>query len=153
MAGVESLIQGSDKLTSIFGYWPSFHDAEVIEIHFWRGDIDTDNSKYVFPVLTAKLHLWEMTREVNPEGYLVLHHHTLARLRFYDIDDFKMEGFNHQNAILGLSITSHERSEGPSPSFDVHFDPAFGMGATFRCSSIEVLDAVPCTENGSEISL
>jgi len=63
MAEIESVIHGSDKLTNIFGYWPTFHDAEVIEIHFWRGDIDTDNNKYVFPVLTAKLHLWEVTRE------------------------------------------------------------------------------------------
>jgi hypothetical protein len=150
MAEVESLIQGSGKLTSIFGYWPSFHDAEVIEIHFWRGDIDTDNNKYVFPVLTARLHLWEMTREVNPEGYLGRRLHTLARLRFYDVDDFKMEGFNHQNAILGLRVTSQERSKGPSPLFDVQFEPAFGMGASFTCSRIEVVDAVPCTEDALE---
>ena len=152
MAEIESLIQGSDKLKSVFGYWPSFHDAEVIEIHFWRGDIDTDNSKYVFPILTAKLHLWEITREVGPGGFLGRRNHTLARLRFYDVNDFKMEGFNHQNAILGLRLASCERIEGPSPLFDVHFDPAFGMGATLTCSRIEVLDAVPCTENGSEIS-
>jgi hypothetical protein len=152
MAEVDSLIQGSDKLKNIFGYWPTFHDAEVIEIHFWRGDVDTDNKKYVFPILTAKLHLWELTQEVDPSGLLRMRKHTLARLRFYDIDDFRMEGFNHQNAILGLRLTSRERTEGPSPSFDVHFDPAFGMGATFRCTRIEVIDAVPCTENGSEIS-
>jgi len=150
MAEVQSLIEGSDKLTSIFGYWPSFHDAEVIEIHFWRGDVDTDNGQYVFPVLTAKLHLWDSMGEVNSEGYFVLHHHTLARLRFYDVDGFKMEGFNHQNAILGLRATPQERSEGTSPSFDVLFDPAFGMGASFRCSRIEVVDAVSCTANGKE---
>ena len=152
MAEVESLIQGSDKLTSIFGYWPSFHDAEVIELHFWRGDVDSDNNKYVFPVLTAKLHLWEMTSELKPDGFLALHKHTLTRIQFYDVDDFKMEGFNHQNAILGLRLASYERNEGPSPLFDVHFDPAFGMGATFKCARIEVLEAVLCTENGTEIS-
>ncbi len=148
MAEVESLIQGSDKLTSIFGYWPSFHDAEVIEIHYSRGDVDPDNGQYIFPVLTAKFHLWEITKEVNPEGYFVLQYHTLARLRFYDVDDFKMEGFNYQNAILGLRVTSHERSEAPSPSFDVQFEAAFGMSASFRCLRIEVVDAVTCTKNG-----
>ena len=148
MAEVASLIQGSDKLTTIFGCWPTFHDAEVIELHFWRGDIDTDNNKYVFPVLTVNLHLWEMTPEVKPGGFLGRRNHTLARLRFYDVDDLKMEGFNHQNAILGLSFVSRGRSEGPSPLFDVHFDPAFGMGATFTCSRVEVVDAVPCTEDG-----
>lgn len=152
MAEMEPVIHGSDKLTNIFGYWLTFPDAEVIEIHFWRGDIDTDNNKYVFPVLTAKLLLWEMTPEVNSSGYLGRHRHTVARLRFYDIDGFKMEGFNHQNAILALRLTSQERSEGPSPLFDVQFEPAFGMGTTFTCSRIAVMDAVPCTENGSGIS-
>jgi len=30
MENIETLIQGSEKLTNIFGYWPDFHDAEVI---------------------------------------------------------------------------------------------------------------------------
>jgi hypothetical protein len=38
MAAIDSLIVGSEKLTTIFGYWPSFHDAEVSELHSlaWR---------------------------------------------------------------------------------------------------------------------
>jgi hypothetical protein len=62
-----------------------------------------------------------------------------------------MEGFNHQNAILGLSIDRLERSEGPSPYFSVHMDPAHGMGAAFECLRIEVLSAVACNEEGRPI--
>jgi hypothetical protein len=30
----------SQKLTSIFGgEWPSFHDAELTDVHLWRGDV------------------------------------------------------------------------------------------------------------------
>ena len=89
MPGIEELIEGSDKLTNIFGYWPTFHDAEVHELHLWRGDVEPDAG----PVLSVSLHL------------LVTRHHTLAKLRFHDVDQFKMEGFNHQNAILRLSIS------------------------------------------------
>jgi hypothetical protein len=32
MQPIESLLEGSEKLLAIFGRWPSFHDAEVIEI-------------------------------------------------------------------------------------------------------------------------
>jgi hypothetical protein len=39
MTEITEMIVGSEKLTSIFGGWPSFHDAEVLEIHFWRGHI------------------------------------------------------------------------------------------------------------------
>jgi hypothetical protein len=28
---MDSLIEGSNKLTGIFGRWPSFHDAEIDE--------------------------------------------------------------------------------------------------------------------------
>jgi hypothetical protein len=149
MTNIEGRIEGSEKLIRIFGYWPSFHDAEVIELSFWRGDVDPDAGKYTFPVLTVKLHVWEITRDVNAKGYLVLRKHTLTTIRFHDIYEFKMEGFNHQNAILGLDISQEERSAGPSPVFAVIFRPAFGIDASLTCMRIEVFDAVLCAEDGT----
>jgi hypothetical protein len=151
MASIESLIVGSEKLTTIFGYWPSFHDAEALELHFWRGNIETEKGIYDFPFLTLTIHLWEYTKDVNPQGFLVLRHHTLATLRFYDVDDFQMEGFNHQNAIMGLAVRSEQRTEGPSPYFSVEVEPAFGMAASFNCLRVEVLDAVPCSDEGKAL--
>jgi hypothetical protein len=145
MPNVEEFIDSSKKLTDIFGYWPSFHDAEILELTFWRGDVDPDAGRYIFPVLQTRMHLWELTNETGP---LVRKHHTLATLRFHDIDEFRMEGFNHQNAILGLSIVRQERASGPSPVFAVHFNPAFGMGATFVCGRVEVIDAAACSTEG-----
>jgi len=151
MENIESLIRGSEKLTRIFGYWPSFHDAEIIDLHFWRGVVEPDQGRYDFPVLTLKIHVWELTNDVNSNGFLVLKHHTITTLRFFDVDDFRMEGFNHQNAILGLSVTHEQRAEGPSPYFAVHMDPAFCMGASFSCLRVEVVDALPCNEVGKPI--
>ena len=81
-------------------------------------------------------------------------HETLTTLRFSDVDDFKMEGFNYQNAILGLKIGVQDRSKLESgedvPScLTVEFVSAFGMSASFRCFRIEVVDAVRCPEEGS----
>jgi len=152
MASIESLIQGSEKLSTIFGYWPSFHDAEVIDLHLWRGEVAPDQKRYVFPVVTAKLHLWELTKRVDGAGHFVLRHHTLATLRFHAVEEFRMEGFNYQNAIYGLSIDVQERTGGPSPFFAVQFEPAFGMSASFKCSTIEVVDAVQCTEDGGVLA-
>ena len=98
---IESFIDKSEKLANIFGYWPSFHDAEVLDLHLWRGHIDRENKVYKFPVLTLKIHAWELTSEVDSNGYFVLRHHTLVMLRFRDVKDFRMEGFNQQNAIFG----------------------------------------------------
>lgn len=145
---MERLVSGSEKITSIFGYWPTFHDAEVIELKLWRGDVNPDNNKYVFPVLTTRIHVFEMTSEVNSEGCYMIRHHTLATLRFHDIEELKIEDFNHQNAIYGLSLKAEERGEDLPPYVLVEFEPSFGIGASFRCSRAEVVEAVPCDANG-----
>jgi Immunity protein 50 len=57
-ADIDSLIVGSEKLTKIFGYWPSFHDAEVLDFHFWRGEVNPDQGIYDFPVPDQKTVCW-----------------------------------------------------------------------------------------------
>ena len=145
MSAIESFIEGSEKLTKVFGHWPSFHDAEIVELHLWRGDVDPDRERYVFPVLTVKLlQVWELTQETDARGFLVSRHHILVTLRFHELDQtLKLDGFNHQNAIFELLISRHERTAGPSPYFDVSFVSSFGMGASFRCYRVEVVDAAP----------
>ena len=141
MENIETLIQGSEKLTNIFGYWPDFHDAEVLELHFLRGRINAEEGQFDFPALTISMDLKEWAIPTEPSGNTVLRRRIWATLHFADVDNFRMEGFNYQNAILGLCIDRLERPQGSSPYFTVHFDPAFGMGATFECLRIEVVDA------------
>jgi hypothetical protein len=143
MCDIEKLVEGSDKLTSIFGCWPSFHDAEVIDLHLRHSEV-AEHSRPRLPVLTTKVHLWELTDEVDSQGFYVLKHHTLATLRFHDVLDLKMLGFTHQNVIFGLSIVPQERSEGPwERVFSVEFEPVAEFEAAFQCSRIEVVDAIP----------
>ena len=151
MENIESLIQGGEKLTGIFGYWPSLDDAEIIDLHFWRGAMEPDQGRYDFPVLTLRIHVWELTNDVNSKGFLVLKHDTLTTRRFFDVDDFRMEGFNHQNAILELSVSRKQRAEGPLTLLRVHIDPAFAMGASFSCLRVQFVGAIPCNEVGKPI--
>jgi hypothetical protein len=69
MKNIESFIDGSTKLTDIFGYWPSFHDAEVIELGLLRGDVEPEAGRYVFPILKVQLHVWELTEDTNSKGF------------------------------------------------------------------------------------
>jgi len=55
--GVES-IPGAQELCDWFGYWPDFHDAEVLK---FRVEIDKPSSLLI--------HTWEMTNRVNPQGF------------------------------------------------------------------------------------
>ena len=157
MPSIESLIEGSQKITDIFGCWPTFHDAEVIELHIWRGDVDPDRESYIFPVLTVKLHVWEWTTQPASSYQLIRRKHTLATLRFHHLnDDFRVECIDHDNPILELAITPMKRTDGPSPYFSVRFTPftypsggSYGFGASFGCYRIEVVDAISCDEHGN----
>jgi len=149
MANIETLIERSEKLISIFSRWPSFHDAEVVDLHLWRGDAMVERGHPRFPVLTTKIHLWELTSEIDAQGSYVLRNHTLATLRFHDVLDMEIKGLSHQNVIFGLSITARERPEGPwKCSFAVEFEPVSEFGIEFQCSRIEVVDAIPWTQTG-----
>lgn len=138
---LENEIIGSERLTSIFGGWPSFHDAEIAEIHLDRGEVNQATETFEFPIMTVKLVLWNLTSRVNANGYLETERHTLAILQFSDVDNLTMSGFNYQNAIMGLQI-ERQGNEGRT-EFKVTFDPAFGMGCEFSCGSIEVLNVMP----------
>lgn len=129
----------------------AFHDA-VHELHFQRGHIDTEAKVYEFLLLTIKIHLWLMTNDIDQKGYYVSTKHTITTMKFYDVDNFKMEGFNHQNAIFGLGIQQKTRDEGPTPYFAVDFEPSFGIDATFTCLRLEIVEALPCNAEGSPTS-
>jgi hypothetical protein len=143
-----TVVAGHEVLTSIFGCWPSFHDAEVVEFHLWRGRVkagDWDDSN-VFPVLTAKVRILEATQP----GATDAGHDVLATLRFHDVDDLKLDGFNHVNQIVALSFAIHPRGTftngSPLPPYSVvDFDRGFGMAASFKCFRIELVDASRCS--------
>jgi len=154
MTAPAAIVEHSERLTRIFGEWPSFHDAEVIELHLWRGDVDPDRERWIFPVLTVKLHVHELTDQTDANGYLITLHHTLVTLRFHDVEEnVEIGGFNHQNAIYELIITRETRDSGPSPYLQVEFVQSFGVGARFRCRRVEVLAATPYVAEGNTPSL
>ena len=150
MSEKESGVKGRDKLTSLFGgNWPSFHDAEVVDLHFWRGIVRPGNwdDRNIFPVLTLNVRILEATQP----GARHAGNDVLATLRFRDVDQFKLHRFDHMNSFLGLLIKEHDREKEESreslpPTFIVDLESF----ASFRCFDIEILEAVPVKdEEGS----
>jgi Immunity protein 50 len=149
MLVIESLVQDSQKLTALFGSWPSFHDAEVVDLHLWRGDVkpgDWDD-RNVFPIVTVKLRVLGATQP----GATDSGRDVFVTLRFHDVDDFKMDRFDHINMIFELSISTQERGTFTSgerlpPYLIVSFEPSAGIRMSFRCFRIAVVDAVYCED-------
>src|SRR5688572_22897955 len=93
-------IRNIERLTSIFGCRPSFHDAEVVWLRFDRNATPLGDG----PTVEALIHVFKITNEVSAEGNYVLQDHVLVHLRFARVMELKVDGFNHQNALFGLSI-------------------------------------------------
>lgn len=132
-------IVNSEVLEHIFGKWPSFHDAEVIEVRLDRGKLSADGTDP--PTLQIDVHLFDMTTEVSPGGTYVHRNHTLTTLLFKGIERFHMDEFNQQNVLFDLEMELARDSE--SHRWTVALQPSYGLGASFACQEIEVLRAVP----------
>ena len=125
-------IPGSDLLTGVFGYWPSFHDAEVVRLELRVEPFGNG------PDLLADVHAFEITKDVWPDGYLVLRHHVLVSFRFRGVDQLQLEGWNSQNVLFGLRIEDIRSRQLDALKFEVCFDSSSGVGAEFLCRSAEI---------------
>lgn len=127
-------IENSEAVTSLFGYWPSFHDAEVLQISISRFSAHGGG-----PSLSADIHVFEMTNQVNSDGYYICHKHSVVTLLFQGLDELTLDGFNHQNALSELSIAEAE----PGGVLRVNFDSAYGLESELTCRAVKVVSVVP----------
>ncbi len=130
-------IIGYEKLTNIFGYWPSFHDSEIISLIFERSGKDELEG----PVLYVKIHVFQMGPETKNDGKsFVFHQHSIVIFRFAGVENLYLEEFNQQNAILGLEISEKYIEERKNNVFEITFEPAFGVHGSFDCDGIEIVN-------------
>lgn len=144
--GIESFVDGTETLRAFYGgAWPCFHDAELVELHLWRGHVypgDWDD-RNVFPVLTLKILILEATQP----GATGNGNDLLATLRFHGVDRVRLQDFNHNNSIVGLALSQQERGlytngESLPPTRLVTIEQGFGLFASFTCTRMEVVAAV-----------
>jgi hypothetical protein len=127
---------GSETVTSWFGYWPKFHDAEILSVDFQRA---VDGSG---PGLCVKVHAFEMTSEVTERGYFKFIKHCIIELRFEQIDDVDLRNFGHQNVIDGISLLSASVKDG-SRRIAVEFESITEMELSFSCAKAVVVSLAP----------
>ena len=134
-------IENAEAITSIFGYWPSFHDAEVLELTLRREPAGRVS-------LVACIHVFEMTNQVKTDGYFLCQKHSIVTIAFEDADEVVAEGFNHQNALSQLRIEAND----PDGPLSVAFEGAYGLEASLTCRAIRVASITPGIPAGSVYS-
>jgi len=140
-------LQGAELLVSVFGYWPSFHDAEVLRFSLDRGK----NYDAGGPIVDCTVYVFEMTSEVSPEGYYVCRKHSLVTFRFMEVFGIELSDFDQQNALWALEIVNIAERQLERVKFNVKFAASWGMDATFQCFAVELLSVEPCDEDGNAI--
>lgn len=138
-------IIGYEKVIGLYGEWPSFHDAEVLSL-----TLDRDSeSEFQGPTLIIKIHAFTMTSEVTPKGNYKCINHATLHFELDGVEEIVIEGFNHQNAVFGMSIEEVGDKSWEGDYFKFELDPSYGVGAKMKCRRIKISEVVLGIPRGS----
>lgn len=107
---IVKLIENSEMLINHFGYWPTFHDDEIKEIHLIRKNLKIE--------VVISSNQKEKACDID--------------LVFANVSNVVLEGFNHQNVILSVEIKLIDGI------MSVEFLTSFGVEFSFKCKKIIV---------------
>lgn len=133
-----TFLRNYQALFDHFGYWPSFHDANVMSYTGPTADRRT---------IELALHTWEMTSKVDAEGYYILQKHVLVTFGFAGVHDASLERFDSGNILFGIDI----RRASDADSIHVELDSVMDMSGDFAATSGEIVSVIPCTSDGKAI--
>jgi hypothetical protein len=121
-------IPGAADVIAWFGYWPTFHDSEVLSIHLNR----SGESQVV-------LYAFEMTPEVDSQGHYILAKHVIVTftltgfpLTQYGNTDTRIECFNYQNMLSSVSVNQKE------DYYELELAGNFGANCLIVCDQMSV---------------
>jgi hypothetical protein len=114
-----ALVPGAQELVQLFGYWPSFHDAEVVSVELNRMDLSR-----------IKVHSFETSDVVHTLGHYITNKHTIVSFLLEDISGLHLDGFNDQNVISGLGL---DRSD---HGYTLILEDCYGINGSIECARI-----------------
>lgn len=127
-------IHGSEEVVSALGYWPSFHDAEVLSFTLERGA--RPEEKRSVARISVHVRQYEPRHEGTAEFEMALVQNVVVTLCFEDVEAIEVEDFNFQNVINSLQILPE--AEVPSALLRVEVESIYGFGARWLCKSARV---------------
>lgn len=92
-----------------------------------------------WPVLTVQFFGFRPDVEPERPG----RNNCLLTFRFGGVENVKLDGFNHQNAINGFTVVGNWSERLNREVFNVEIIQGFGVGSTFECEEIEVVSVNP----------
>jgi hypothetical protein len=127
---------GTAEFIEWFGYWPSFHDAEVLDLRLCRSGPST-----------IRVHTFETTDLVNSDGFFVCIKHVVVSFVFDQVANLNLNYFNAQNVINELHL--RQISDG----YQLTLEPCHGIEGTITGDRIRVTFAPGIPEDGQYANL
>jgi hypothetical protein len=114
-------IDGAQSLYDWFGYWPSFHDAEILYLHLNRTGLSQ-----------MAVHTWHMSNRTDAESFYILEKHVVVDFALQSISDLELVQFSHQNVLSNLSV------EKKNDRFALILWPCYGLAGRIEVSKISI---------------
>ena len=132
-----SLITNYELAIQQFGYWPAFHDAEVLKV-----TLEANPGYDATAIFTIATH--EFINELNARGYYKQANNCNIELQFKGIIEMSFEGFNHQNVIFDLSFEKN------GDNIRCEFGASVGLVATIEAEEVSILSLIPAEPEPDE---
>lgn len=133
-ASIYEEVPGGADLVRWFGQVPTFHDAEILDLHLRRKGQSV-----------LRLHSWINTRAVQA-GRFVLDHHALVSFTLSEVMDLQLDSFSIQNVIYGLTLRrAPDRPERrgylanpSSQDIEIELEPCYGLNGLIRARAVSI---------------
>jgi len=127
-------VEGTEKVEKALGFWPSFHDAEVISFSVSRAlPLDTN---VCFAKLVVHVRQYAEVGAGTAEYALAIVKSVLVNFIFNGVSDLSISEFNHQNVISSIKFKNSESLDAPNISVDI--ESIWGFGGSLQCNSVVV---------------
>jgi hypothetical protein len=118
-----SMVEGGEVLAAAFGGWPSFHDAEVLQVELDRRG----------PDMLLGLYTFRAGPGVDERGAYAKSNELRVDFRFRSISELHIEEFNEQNVLAYIHF---ERDES---LIRVELQGLYGLSGRLLCEGIQVI--------------
>lgn len=127
----EELISGAENVIETIGFWPSFHDAEVISFLVSRALPDQGSATIAKLCVHYREH--DAVGVGTADFEYVCQKSLLVELIFSDIHDLSLTDFNHQNVLESIDLKRLQ-----DLSILVEIVSIWGIGGSIRCNQVAV---------------
>jgi hypothetical protein len=141
------LIEGHEKVTDLFGQWPSFHDGEVHRVVLDR--MSRSPSGICIPTVEIHVRGWIIGPEITSEGFYKQNNDSIVSFLFEDVFDFELEGFNQQNVLSSLNLSFVEDKSMNTKALRVELEHCYLFSSEFTARKAKILSVVPYVEQAT----